>query len=98
MRVRVEEDDSERDRGAGGWSWRDLRRFEREERFFLFESEEVVVATGAGSTARKGARLSTDKRRLRTHVRVRGQCPGLTHCRRGNWKAHCSAKWRMRLS
>ena len=70
MRVRVEEDDSERDRGAG-WSWRDLRRFEREERFFLFESAELVVATGVGSTARKGARLSTDKRRLRTHIRER---------------------------
>jgi hypothetical protein len=82
VRVRVEEDDSsERDRGAGCWSsWRDLRRFEERERLFLAESEEEeeeVVATGVGSMARKGARLSMDKRRL--HTFGRGQCPGLAH-------------------
>lgn len=75
MRVRVEEDDSsERDREAGWSSWRDLRRFEERERLFLAESEEEeeeVVATGVGSMARKGARLSMDKRRCSAKWRIR---------------------------
>lgn len=101
-----EEDDSERgDRGgAGCWSWRDLRRFEREreeERFFFFFWFESSSSPpdGVGSTARKGARLSTDKRRLRTCSPDKGQCPRVDPVKGGNeTEAHCSAKWRIRRS